>query len=283
MLKTKSVSLHWITTRCKSSAISELANEIYCYSRDWNFSIQTFYVPSEYNPADEPSRKYSDLDRTLSHEAWLYLERFGPHSFDLMSLIVIVRGIKAGILFLTTRPVLPRDLQGWKFSLIIYQLDTIFMRLRRSYSLALLRCFWSGFPWRVHTRCCRHSTEAVLVSDPPRPRCLPIITFGQEELRLSVAFPLPSFSRVAITYSAMGSLGVPMCLLVETFFLWYLLYLGFKALESCPTMLCMSASKWLRCYIWCYFCQACGSRTYLNRIAVPRKTADHTEIFKRFR
>lgn len=72
---------------CKNSAINEVVKEIFLCSRDRNFSIQTFYVPSAQNPADEPSRKYSDLDCTLTHEVWLYLERFfGPHTFDLMSL-----------------------------------------------------------------------------------------------------------------------------------------------------------------------------------------------------
>ena len=72
---------------CKNSAINEVVKDIFRYSRDQNFSIQTFYVPSSHNPADEPSRKCSDLDCMLSIEAWLSLERlFGPHSFDLMSL-----------------------------------------------------------------------------------------------------------------------------------------------------------------------------------------------------
>ena len=56
---------------CKNSAVNEVVKEIYRCSRDQNFSIQTFYVPSKYNPADEPSRKYSDLDFMLSLEAWL--------------------------------------------------------------------------------------------------------------------------------------------------------------------------------------------------------------------
>ena len=72
---------------CRNSAINEIIKELYRYSRDQNFSIQTFYVPSSHNPADEPSRKCSDLDCMLSVGAWLSLERlFGPHSFDLMSL-----------------------------------------------------------------------------------------------------------------------------------------------------------------------------------------------------
>ena len=44
-------------------------------------------MTSSHNPADEPSRKCSDLDCMLSVGAWLSLEcLFGPHSFDLMSL-----------------------------------------------------------------------------------------------------------------------------------------------------------------------------------------------------
>ena len=72
---------------CRNSAINEVVKEIYRYSRDQNFSIQTFYEPSSSSPGDEPSRKCSDLDCVLSVGAWLSLERlFGPHSFDLMSL-----------------------------------------------------------------------------------------------------------------------------------------------------------------------------------------------------
>lgn len=46
---------------CKNSAIIEVVKEIYRYSRDQNFNmrIQTFYLPSRHNPADEPSQKCS--------------------------------------------------------------------------------------------------------------------------------------------------------------------------------------------------------------------------------
>ena len=72
---------------CKNSAINDVVKDIFRHSRNFNFSIQTFYVPSSHNPADEPSRDLSDLDCMLTPETWLYLERFlGPHSFDLMSL-----------------------------------------------------------------------------------------------------------------------------------------------------------------------------------------------------
>ena len=72
---------------CRNSAINDVVKYIFRDSRDFNFSIQTFYVPSSHNPADEPSRDLSDLDCMLTPETWLYLERFfGLHSFDLMSL-----------------------------------------------------------------------------------------------------------------------------------------------------------------------------------------------------
>ena len=71
----------------RTLAINDVVKDIFRHSRDFNFSIQTFYVPSSRNPAHEPSRNLSDLDCMLTPETWLCLERcFGPHSFDLMSL-----------------------------------------------------------------------------------------------------------------------------------------------------------------------------------------------------
>ena len=51
---------------CRNSSINEVVKEIHRYSRDQNCSIQAVYVPSSHNPADEPSRKCSDLDCMLS-------------------------------------------------------------------------------------------------------------------------------------------------------------------------------------------------------------------------
>ena len=71
---------------CKNSAINDVIKEILCHIRDCNFSILTFYVPSERNPADEPPRRCSDLDCTLSPKSWSLAERFvGPYSFYLMA------------------------------------------------------------------------------------------------------------------------------------------------------------------------------------------------------
>lgn len=71
---------------CKNSGINDLVKDIFGDSCDFNFSIQTFYIPSSHNPAEEPLRDLSDLDCMLAPETWLYLERFfGPPSSDLMS------------------------------------------------------------------------------------------------------------------------------------------------------------------------------------------------------
>ncbi|KXJ18019.1 Protein LIGHT-DEPENDENT SHORT HYPOCOTYLS 6 [Exaiptasia diaphana] len=63
----------------KSSAVNTVIKEILRHSRDNKFSKE--------NPAEQPSRRYSDADCTLSPQAWARVERyFGSHSFDLVSL-----------------------------------------------------------------------------------------------------------------------------------------------------------------------------------------------------
>ena len=39
---------------CKNTAINDVVKDIFRPSRDFSFSIQTFYVPSSRNPAGEP-------------------------------------------------------------------------------------------------------------------------------------------------------------------------------------------------------------------------------------
>lgn len=51
---------------CNNSAIYDVVKDIFRDSRDFNFSIETFYVPSSHNPTDEPSRDLSDLDCMLT-------------------------------------------------------------------------------------------------------------------------------------------------------------------------------------------------------------------------
>ena len=52
-----------------------------------NFALHLTHVPSSGNIADAPSRALSDSDCCLSTVAWARVQsRFGPHTFDLMSL-----------------------------------------------------------------------------------------------------------------------------------------------------------------------------------------------------
>lgn len=82
------VLLHaWNNDGCKSSEINNILKDILTCSREFNFTLQLDYRQSKENPADFPSRVCSDLDCTLTDEAWGLVERlYGPHSFDLMAL-----------------------------------------------------------------------------------------------------------------------------------------------------------------------------------------------------
>ena len=80
--------------------------------------------------------------------------------------------------------------------------------------------------------------------------------------------------------SAVGPVGVPMCLLVNIFALQCPRSpVGSKtfrkAARRCPA--CLYPND-----VDATFCQACGSRTCLEKFVVPTKTIDHAEIAKRF-
>ena len=123
---------------CRNSEVNEVIKGIRRCSRDQNFSIQTLYVPSKSNPADEPSRKHSDLDCMLSPEAWLCVERFfGPHSFDLMSLDSNCQRNKNGTPLPHYPFGLPPDPLASTFSPTPFRRDTIFTCFHLSFLLGL--------------------------------------------------------------------------------------------------------------------------------------------------
>ena len=77
----------WQSGGGSNTEINDVIKAILRCSQEFNFSIDMQYVSSAENPADAPSRRHSDLDCTLSEEAWSRVQRlFGPHTFDLMSL-----------------------------------------------------------------------------------------------------------------------------------------------------------------------------------------------------
>lgn len=109
-----------------------------------------FYVLSKINPADAPSRRYSDADCKLTPEAWSQAERcFGPYSFDLMSLAVIVRRIEMGNLFHTPHLGLLQN-QLVCFPAICSHLPSPSFHLRSRFSFGLDPSGWQHskpLPW----------------------------------------------------------------------------------------------------------------------------------------
>ena len=72
---------------CRSSEVNGVLKDIFRFCREYNFSLDVYYVPSGENPADPTSRSRSDTDCMLSNSVWEQVDRlFGPHTFDLMSL-----------------------------------------------------------------------------------------------------------------------------------------------------------------------------------------------------
>ena len=51
---------------CRSSEVNGVIKDIFRSCREYNFSLDVYYVPSGGNPADLPSRSWSDVDCMLS-------------------------------------------------------------------------------------------------------------------------------------------------------------------------------------------------------------------------
>ena len=77
----------WENGGCRSSLVNQELKKIEEMSRAGNFALHLKYIPSNENIADAPSHTLSNIDCSLSEEAWTRVQaRFGPHTFDLMSL-----------------------------------------------------------------------------------------------------------------------------------------------------------------------------------------------------
>ncbi len=62
-----------------------------------NISLKLLYIPCNQNLADRPSRVLSDIDCSLSVDAWSRVESaFGPHTFNLMAVPLNVKRAKSG-------------------------------------------------------------------------------------------------------------------------------------------------------------------------------------------
>ena len=61
--------------------------DLFRLTLDLKISLNMFYIASEDNDADSPSRHTSALDCSLSESSWKLVESsFGPYSFDLMAI-----------------------------------------------------------------------------------------------------------------------------------------------------------------------------------------------------
>ena len=77
----------WDNEGSKDRNITSVVKELFDLCNELNCDINIKYVPSALNKADKPSRVLSLSDCSLSPSLWSTLDsRFGPHTWDLMSL-----------------------------------------------------------------------------------------------------------------------------------------------------------------------------------------------------
>ena len=67
--------------------LNKLLKEIFTFTHEINIDLRLIYVQSALNPADAPSRRISVQDSMISRQVWERIQnKWGPHTFDLMSL-----------------------------------------------------------------------------------------------------------------------------------------------------------------------------------------------------
>lgn len=77
----------WNRGGSKCPDITRVLKDIFTLTLSCNVHLTLFYISSQANPADGPSRVLSDLDCTLAPSTWHSIqESFGPHTVDLMAL-----------------------------------------------------------------------------------------------------------------------------------------------------------------------------------------------------
>ncbi len=81
------LQLAWQNGGCRDQELARILKRIFGLVRAFNIDLSLFYISSEENPADAPSRHLSWAEARLSPAAWQTVESlFGPHSVDLMAL-----------------------------------------------------------------------------------------------------------------------------------------------------------------------------------------------------
>ena len=98
----------WNNEGGKSIPLTNEIKDLFFMTLKLNIILNLHYVPSTFNNADAPSRFSSDIDCSLSDNAWSLVETlFGPHSFDMMAIPSNVKKSKNGekLRFFSPHPV----------------------------------------------------------------------------------------------------------------------------------------------------------------------------------
>ena len=77
----------WERQKAKDLRLNRIMLQLATECTKLNCDLRLQYIPSAQNPADEPSRRTSASDSTLSQKLWENIEvQYGPHTLDLMAL-----------------------------------------------------------------------------------------------------------------------------------------------------------------------------------------------------
>ncbi len=77
----------WESKGCKNQPLNDMLKRLYALTVQQNIELRTYYIPSESNPADAPSRQVSLTDTSLTQRSWDRIQwEWGPHTVDLMAL-----------------------------------------------------------------------------------------------------------------------------------------------------------------------------------------------------
>ena len=77
----------WLRQGCRNQGVNQALKSIFDTTLRYNMALSIQWIPSASNPADQPSREWSDADAQLAQPLWECVEELhGPHTIDLMAL-----------------------------------------------------------------------------------------------------------------------------------------------------------------------------------------------------
>ena len=77
----------WLRQGCRNQGVNQALKSIFDTTLRYNMALSIQWIPSASNPADQPSREWSDADAQLAQPLWERVEELhGPHTIDLMAL-----------------------------------------------------------------------------------------------------------------------------------------------------------------------------------------------------